>query len=65
MEQGTKWKWRDGEKSYKEFTLLPTEQKQEYVRMLEALPIEEVSSTDEIILNRFGNKKQNIKFLEL
>lgn len=65
MEQGTKWKWRNEELSYKEFSLLPTQKKQEYVQMLEQLPAVELSSIDEIILNRYGNKKQNNKFLEL
>ena len=65
MKEGTNWKWRDNEKSYKEFTLLPTVQKQEYVQQLEELPAVELSSIDKIILNRFGTRKQATKFLEL
>lgn len=62
----TNWRWRDGELSYKEFSKLSSTAKQEYLSMLEQLPIEQVSTTDEIILNLFSKKiPTSNKFLEL
>lgn len=61
-----KWIWRDGEKSYKEFSFLSSIAKQEYLQQLQQLPKEELSSTDIIILNRYNIKlDEPIKFLEL
>lgn len=65
-QETTGWKWRDDELSYVEYIKLPSTAKQDYLSMLEQLPTEQLSSTDEIILNQFSKKtKDNTKFLEL
>lgn len=53
----TGWKWRDGELVYREFIKLNEFEKQKYVLILEELDEKEISSTDEIILNRYSKKK--------
>lgn len=65
-QETTGWKWRDDELSYVEYIKLTSTAKQDYLSMLEQLPTEQLSSTDEIILNQFSKKtKDNTKFLEL
>jgi phospholipid N-methyltransferase len=64
--QYTGWKWREGELNHKQFTNLSSTAKQEYLSVLEQLPLDELSTTDEIILNQYSKQipVQN-KFLEL
>jgi hypothetical protein len=60
------WRWREGELSLRDFQNLNAIAKNEYIQQLEMLPTEDVSSTDEIILNRYSKKKpDNPKFFEL
>ncbi len=62
MKMNNGWRWRDGELSYKEFVKLPQQEKDEYVLSIENVPATDRSSTDEIILNRFGKSKKNNYF---
>lgn len=62
----TGWRWRDNELNMVDFNKLNAIAKLEYVQQIEMLEPAERSSTDEIILNRYGNKKDNNnKFFEL
>jgi hypothetical protein len=63
----TGWKWRNDQNlTMKEFYNLPQQEKDEYVLLIEKVPVEERSSMDEILLNRFSkNKPEPNKFLEL
>jgi hypothetical protein len=63
MEKGIKF--RDGEKSHKQFTQLTKEEKQQYVNFLLTLDAGALGFNDTIILNQFAPKKTSIKFLEL
>ena len=62
----TGWKWRDNELNMVDFNKLNAIAKLEYVQQIEMLAPADRSSTDEIILNRYGTKKpDNNKFFEL
>ena len=61
----TGWRWRDDEITMKEFYNQPQQEKDEYIFLIQGLKPEEISSMDEILLNRFGKKQSTIKFLEL
>ena len=62
----TGWRWRDDELTMQQFYNLPQQEKDEYILLIEGLKPEELSSMDEILLNRFGkNKPAPVKFLEL
>ena len=62
---GTGIKYRDGEKSHKQFTQLTKEEKQKHITFLLTLAPDILGFNDEIILNQFGPKKITKKFLEL
>jgi hypothetical protein len=65
MDKGIKF--RDDEKSYKQFTQLTKEEKQQYINYLLTLDPEILGFNDTIILNQFAPNKINKvqKFLEL
>lgn len=61
-----KWKFRQDEITLKEFYNLSQQDRDAYVQKIVELKIEERSSMDEILLNRFNkNSEQQYKFLEL
>ena len=61
-----KWKFRQDEITLKEFYNLSQQDRDAYVQKIVELKIEERSSMDEILLNRFNkNSEQEYKFLEL
>jgi hypothetical protein len=61
-----KWKFRQDEITLKEFYNLSQQDRDVYVQKIVELKIEERSSMDEILLNRFNkNSEQEYKFLEL
>lgn len=51
------WKWRDGELSGKEFNNLSSTAKQDYIKELEQLDVNSLSSGDNILLNLYSKKK--------
>ena len=51
------WKWRDGELSNKEYNKLTSTAKQEYIKQLERLDVNTLSSGDNILLNLYSKKK--------
>ena len=55
--QGTGWKWRDDQLTMKEFYNLPQQGKDDYILLIRELKPEERSSMDNILINRFGDKK--------
>ena len=59
------WTWRDGELSYKEFTLLTKHKQQDYLNFLNSLPKDERSSNDLSILRWFWTHKQINNFITL
>jgi hypothetical protein len=59
------WRWRDGELPYKEFLELTSTAKQDHIKMLQQLPKDVISSSEEIILNRYAPQETPDKFLEL
>jgi len=69
MEKITKtgqWCWRNDELSYKEFTQLKREEKDEYLFLLKGLPQDERSSNDIAIINIYLKEKKQINnFFEL
>jgi hypothetical protein len=61
-----KWKFRQDEITLKEFYNLSQQDRDAYVQKIVELKIEERSSMDEILLNRFNkNSEKEYKFLEL
>ena len=61
-----KWKFRHDEITLKEFYNLSQKDRDAYVQKIVELKIEERSSMDEILLNRFNkNSEKEYKFLEL
>jgi hypothetical protein len=64
--QTGQWYWRHDEISLKQFSLLTSTDKQEYLDLLKGLKPNELSSTDIIILNKFAPAKpKQTQFLEL
>jgi|LauGreDrversion4_2_1035121.scaffolds.fasta_scaffold94503_1 hypothetical protein len=60
------WTWRKDELSYKEFTQLKREEKDEYLFLLKGLPEDERSSNDIAIINIYLKEKKQINnFFEL
>jgi hypothetical protein len=59
-----KFKWRDGEIGLKSFYQLKKEEKNQYVKMLESLPQQDLSTGDEYILKFYSNKKNNYFSIE-
>lgn len=60
------WHWREDELSYKEFTQLKREEKDEYLFLLKGLPEEERSSNDNTIIDIYlKEKKENNNFFQL
>ena len=59
--------FREGEKSYKQFTQLLKTEKNKYISFLLSLDPETLSYNDKMILEQFAPKQINksIKFLEL
>ena len=51
------WKWRDNELSLPEFYKLPKQEQNDYILFLRGLKLEDRSSMDEILINRFGDNK--------
>jgi hypothetical protein len=51
------WKWRDGELSNKEYNKLTSTAKQDYIKELEQLDVNTLSSGDNILLNLYSKKK--------
>lgn len=64
--ENNKWKWRDGELSYKEFQSLSKEKKQIYLKLIEQLSSTDRGTNDEFILNQYSsnNKIKNFYSLE-
>jgi hypothetical protein len=58
------WYWRDGEMSVKEFYKLTSTAKQEYIKELEQLDIDVLSTGDNLLLNLYS-KKRTKQFLSL
>lgn len=56
--------WRDGELSVKEFYQLISTAKQEYIKTLELIPEEQLSTGDNVLLNLYS-KKRTKQFLTL
>lgn len=64
--KSTRWKWRDGELSLKEFYQLTYEKRKEYILFLESIPVEEQSTGDEYLIRMYSKKKpEQNNFLEL
>jgi hypothetical protein len=61
IKENTKWKWRTGEMSYKEFQRLPNTTKMNYIKLVEQLKPQERSTSDEIILNQYSKNINTIK----
>ena len=61
IKENTKWKWRTGEMSYKEFQRLPSTSKMNYIKLVEELKPQERSTSDEIILNQYSKNINTIK----
>lgn len=64
MGSSNSWSWRDGELSVKEFHKLISTAKQEYIKTLEQIPVEQLSTGDNILLNLYS-KKRTKQFLTL
>ena len=70
MHRTSQWVWRDDELSYKQFTLLSKEEKEEHLFLLKGLKPEEISTNDYYILKlnstrNEDNPDEKYKFLEL
>jgi len=61
IKENTKWKWRTGEMSYKEFQRLASTTKMNYIKLVEQLKPDERSTSDEIILNQYSKNIDTIK----
>lgn len=64
--QTGQWCWRKDELSFKEFSLLKREEKEEYLVLLKGLPEDERSTNDKTILNIYTKEeKENKNFYQL
>ena len=59
------WCWRKNEKSYKEYTQLAKQDKQQYVEFLLTLEPKILGTNDKYILNNFGPAIKNKEFITL
>ena len=63
------WKWRDGEKSYKQYTQLAKQDKEEYLNYLLSLKPDILGENDWYILRQYAPdrlpKEKKQQFLEL
>jgi len=65
--QGTRWTWRTNEIQLAQFVNLSSTAKQEHLKLLLTLPVDELGTNDQFILRLYGpviEQKTN-KFLNL